>query len=531
VTPRGWFALESPPEEEGEMISNQPIRAAQYLRMSTDLQEYSTANQAAAIRQYADNHGFVIVRKYEDAGRSGVVLRNRAGLKSLLSDVVNSQSDYEAILVYDVSRWGRFQDCDEAAHYEFLCRHAGIPVHYCAEPFANDGTMPNSVVKALKRAMAAEYSRELGVKCFAGQKRLAEMGFRVGGEAGYGFRRMMVSADSRRQRKLEAGQYKSLTTDRVTLVPGPPKEVNVIRQIFRMALRMRFADVVRELNSRGLPNPNGKPWTNSHVYDILKNPKYAGCSAWARTTAKLRGRVRELNHDAWVLCPGAFKPIISQHLFDAVHAAHVKRNTKMSDKQLLDKLKRLLAKKGKLTEDMMRRSNGVPSLSTYVRRFGSVWRAYQLVGYRPSRRATLTSQSFGRLKRRQDALVSMIAESFLGQAQRCVLHGGRPAIRLDTGATVSVLVCKHYKIATERAVRWELRPVRAERGLVTLVALLDGDNCGFHGYCIMQGMDKTAEYQIKGESDPWLRSGVRLRGLGQLYRVVTEMMAEAVQAS
>jgi hypothetical protein len=32
------------------------------------------------------------------------------------------------------SRWGRFQDADESAHYEFLCKSAGIPVHYCAEP-------------------------------------------------------------------------------------------------------------------------------------------------------------------------------------------------------------------------------------------------------------------------------------------------------------------------------------------------------------------------------------------------------------
>jgi hypothetical protein len=301
--------------------------------------------------------------------------------------------------------------------------------------------------------------------------------------------------------------------------------------MFKMALRNRFADVVRELNSRGIPNPNGKPWTNSHVYDILKNPKYAGCNAWARTTAKLRGRVRELNRDAWVLCPGAFKPIISQELFDRVQAAHAKRNTKMSEKQLLDRLRRLLAKKGKLTEGMMRRSNGVPSLSTYVRRFGSVYRAYQLVGYRPSPRATLSFESFGRLKRRQDALVRTIAEAFPGKAQRCVLHGGRPAIRLDTGATVAVVVCRHYLTAVERRVRWELRPVRAERGLVTLLALFDGDNHKFRSFHVLPGMNKTAAYQVKGESDPWLRSGERLLGLHEFYRVSTQMMDEAVQAS
>jgi hypothetical protein len=72
--------------------------------------------------------------------------------------VVDGNGDCKAILVYDVSRWDRFQDVDEAAYYEFLCKRAGIKVHYYAEPFCNDDTMPSMVMKALKRVMASEYS-------------------------------------------------------------------------------------------------------------------------------------------------------------------------------------------------------------------------------------------------------------------------------------------------------------------------------------------------------------------------------------
>jgi DNA invertase Pin-like site-specific DNA recombinase len=92
--------------------------------------------------------------------------------------------EFKTVLVYDVSRWGRFQDTDEAAHYEFLCEQAGVPIRYCAEPFANDGTMSSALLKALKRTMAAEFSRELGEKVYVGQKRLAQLGFRMGGYAG-----------------------------------------------------------------------------------------------------------------------------------------------------------------------------------------------------------------------------------------------------------------------------------------------------------------------------------------------------------
>lgn len=100
--------------------------------------------------------------------------------------MVSGTAAFKAILVYDVSRWGRFQNPDEAAHYEFLCARSEMPLHYCAEQFSNDGTASSAIVKALKRSMAAEFSRELGKKVLLGKTRLARMGFWMGGPPGYG---------------------------------------------------------------------------------------------------------------------------------------------------------------------------------------------------------------------------------------------------------------------------------------------------------------------------------------------------------
>ena len=115
--------------------SEDPVRAAQYVRMSTEHQQYSTENQEDAIRRYAEARGFKIVRTYADEGKSGLRIEGREELQRLLADVKGGKADFSVILVYDVSRWGRFQDADEAAHNEFVCRHVGIDVHYCAEPF------------------------------------------------------------------------------------------------------------------------------------------------------------------------------------------------------------------------------------------------------------------------------------------------------------------------------------------------------------------------------------------------------------
>ena len=144
-------------------------RAAQYVRMSTDMQQHSIENQKETIVAYAACRGLTIVRSYEDAGKSGLRFEGRAALKSLIDDVKSGRADFSIVLVYDVSRWGRFQDSDESAYYEFICREAGVAVEYCAEQFVNDGSLITTVIKNIKRAMAGEYSRELSVKVFAGQ--------------------------------------------------------------------------------------------------------------------------------------------------------------------------------------------------------------------------------------------------------------------------------------------------------------------------------------------------------------------------
>ena len=102
-------------------------------------------------------------------GKSGLRIDGRDGLKRLIHDVENGQADFSAILVYHVSRWGRFQDRSESASLEYICRRANIEVHYCAEQFENDGSPISTIVKGVKRAMAGEYSRELSAKVFVGR--------------------------------------------------------------------------------------------------------------------------------------------------------------------------------------------------------------------------------------------------------------------------------------------------------------------------------------------------------------------------
>ena len=117
------------------------IQAAEYVRMSTD----------AAIQRFADAHGITIVRFFVDAGISGVGIQGRDALQDLLRIVESKQVDFSTILVYDVSRWGRFQEPDEGAYYEFRCIRANITVQYCAEQFPTDNAPMGAVMKSSTR--------------------------------------------------------------------------------------------------------------------------------------------------------------------------------------------------------------------------------------------------------------------------------------------------------------------------------------------------------------------------------------------
>jgi DNA invertase Pin-like site-specific DNA recombinase len=302
--------------------SRKTHRAAQYVRMSTDYQRYSIENQAAVIAAYAQAHDLSIVRTYRDEGQSGLKLKNRPGLIQLLDDVRSDHGDFDHILVYDVSRWGRFQDVDESAHHEFICKQAGIKVAYCAEQFDNDGSMVSNIVKNIKRVMAAEYSRELSAKVHAGACRFASLGFQLGGPVAYALQRVLVDEKLQPKSFLKKGDRKYLQTDHVRLQPGVANEVAVVKWIFHRFLDVRSEKAIaRELNRHGIPARTGGRWTGPLISRILKNENYVGNLVYNRRSRKLRGNyvnnppsVWWPDWDAWLkhhssgICPAPTQP-------------------------------------------------------------------------------------------------------------------------------------------------------------------------------------------------------------------------------
>ncbi|WP_437225967.1 recombinase family protein [Planctomicrobium sp. SH661] len=363
-----------------------PIRAAQYVRMSTEHQQYSTANQEDAIREYADRRGYEIVRTYADAGKSGLNVAGREQLKQLFDDVQSGQADFQAILVYDISRWGRFQDADESAYYEYLCKRAGIEVHYCAEQFENDGGPTSTIIKSVKRAMAGEYSRELSSKVFQGQCRLIELGYRQGGMAGFGLRRMLIGQTGDQKGVLAIGEHKSLQTDRVVLVPGPEDEVRIVQWIYNEFISgKRESEIAAMLNAQGVRTDLGRTWNRGTVHQVLTNEKYIGNNVYNRTSFKLKKKHVNNTPEMWVRSNEAFPPVVSPEVFYTARGIIQERSRRLSDEEMLARLKSLIQRHAQLSSHLIDAADDAPSSAAYRFRFGSLLKAYRLAGYEPER--------------------------------------------------------------------------------------------------------------------------------------------------
>ena len=464
------------------------IRAAQYVRMSTEHQQYSTANQEDAIHEYATRRGYEIVRTYTDAGKSGLKLEGREQLRKLIDDVQSGSADFQAILVYDISRWGRFQDADESAYYEYLCKRAGIEVHYCAEQFENDGGPTSTIIKSVKRAMAGEYSRELSSKVFQGQCRLIELGYRQGGMAGFGLRRMLINQSGDQKGILAIGEHKSLQTDRVVLVPGPDDEVRVVQWIYDEFVHgKRESDIAAELNSQGIQTDLGRAWSRGTVHQILTNEKYIGNNVYNRTSFKLKKKHVKNTPDMWVRSNEAFPSVVSSEVFFTARGIIQERARRLTDEEMLARLKQLIQRHCQLSSHLIDSSDDAPSSAAYRSRFGSLLQAYRLAGYEPERDFRYVEIN-RELRSMYPQLVTDVMHR-LDAVGAKVTHDASSDLLLINGEYSASMVLSRCRETRAGSLRWLIQINHRLAPDITILVRMDAANAQPADYYLLPIMD------------------------------------------
>jgi DNA invertase Pin-like site-specific DNA recombinase len=461
-----------------------------------------------------------IVRSYADEGKSGVTLDGRAGLVSLLSAVQGGSADFKAILVYDISRWGRFQDADEGAYWEFVCKRAGVMIHYCAEQFTNDGSLPSHILKSLKRTMAAEYSRELSAKVFAGQCRLINLGYRQGGPAGYGWRRLLLDHENRPKGILTKGQMKCLQSDRVILIPGPEEEQTIVREIFHAFVnegktQTRIAD---DLNVRGIASGLKRPWTCDSVHEILANPKYIGANVYNRSSFKLNRRRVSNPEPLWIRREGAFTPIVSPELFRKAAQILESVGRKATDDRMLDDLRSLLKRTGRLSAHLIDNAEGLHSSRSYSVRFGGLRGAYKRLGYIP-----MYDTSFRDVVEAIDAQRAQCLEQISSHLKEngadVELDDVSGTMRINEYFTLRLIVVRCVR-HQGRPPRWRVRQNSTFECDLTIVARMDEENSQILDYYLFPARDRLRKGLLLAKDNSIVLDVYRSKNLDQVYRIL-----------
>lgn len=451
-------------------------RAAAYVRMSREHQQYSVTNQLKAIGEYAELHDIEIVKIYEDSARSGLSLRGREALGRLLQDIQSHSAEYVDLLIYDVSRWGRFQDTDEGGHYEFLCRKHGVNVVYCAEDFENDGSVASVIVKTYKRAYAADFSRQLSVKVFTTQCLLASRGYSPGSTCPYGLKRVAFDLNGRRRKTLKRGHLKDVDSDHIVLAPGAPDEVRVVQKIFDLFVRRRRSvrGIARYLNSKLIDSPSGKKWKAPTIHHILRCEKYIGTQFYNRTSAKLQKPRTQNPIELWIQKENAFSSIIAADMFEQAQELLLPPYKKRSDQELLAGLRRHLEIHGTISGVGARAQNGLANLGTYRARFGSLRKACELAGF--TRLANFQSYDEG-LRKRSVRLALLDRLSRTLEAKGATLTFTTTAHRFDLGGQLTgYFDLKRCAGDSYVAPYWRLRfPKRDVIDLYVFGRLIGGD--------------------------------------------------------
>ncbi len=483
-----------------ETERNEVIRAAQYVRMSTEHQQYSTQNQREKILEYAAQHNIEIVRTYADDGKSGLSIGGRPGLRTMIADIEKGDVDFSLILIYDVSRWGRFQDADESAYWEYRIKQTGIRIRYTAEQFDNDGSPVSTIVKGVKRAMAGEYSRELSAKTFIGLCNIVRRGFCAGGPPGLGYRRQLIDIDGNPKGLLETGERKCIQTDRVVMVPGPSHEIELIRLMFHWYVEdeCSYEKIADRFNQHPLAQQHQLRMHPRTVPELLFNERYIGTLVYNKTSEKLKGRQVNNPRSQWVITEHAFEGIVPEDLFRRAQERRGKRLCRLTSTQLLDRLREAAKEQGPEIHDWSVLGETFPRRETVLKRLGGVNAIYISLGISLGR---VTPQGVRQLKltRSFATLIKEISAHFSGEnlevdvdeKRRLFLIGGKTRVK------VHILFQQEIELALNHGYKGHFPYSQIASDLILWV-VIDAENLAVKHYYVIptlaMGLNDTRVY-------------------------------------
>jgi hypothetical protein len=218
----------------------------------------------------------------------------------------------------------------------------------------------------------------------------------------------------------------------------------------------------------------------------------------------------------WIRADGAFPGIVDRQLFDAAQTIILARTNRMSDQAMLDGLARLREATGFLSELTIDEAEGIPCGRTYRSRFGSLTRAYQLVGYAPPRDLSYVEINRG-LRTLHAHVLAAILDGFRGAGSHIDTEPENPIISVNGEITISIVIVRCLQIRSG-SYRWRLCLDAKERPDVTIAVRMDATNQAPLDYYLLPRIDiETAKIIQLAEANGLGLDGYRFDTLEDFY--------------
>ncbi|MBI3787751.1 MAG: recombinase family protein [Ignavibacteriales bacterium] len=309
--------------------------AVGYVRCSTDMQEESIEQQRKSIEAWAQANHYKVINWYADEGKSGTSFNRRPAFMQM-SKKVEGGANFEYILVYDESRWGRAGNPRENTYWKFHFERYGVKVRVINSQSKNENDIGSYVVEVVESAEASEYSKKLSRSTLRGCIDNANKGFSNGGTPPYGYKRIAVhKVTGERVRELLQGEHRRESEEKVVWGLGDEHETTIVKRIFELKVQgYGYRHIAETLNEEGIPCPQRGRWKNKNqkwssvtIQTIIINPAYCGDRIYNRhPLSKKRigeenilGKTKERwfgNEEEWITVKDAHPAIISRELFD-----------------------------------------------------------------------------------------------------------------------------------------------------------------------------------------------------------------------
>jgi hypothetical protein len=213
-------------------------------------------------------------------------------------------------------------------------------------------------------------------------------------------------------------------------------------------------EIVTILNQRGIKTDLGRDWTRWAVHQILTNPKYQGANVYNRVSFKLKQKRVRNPPSIWIRRENAFTPLVDPETFARAQAIIQERHRKITDDEMLDRLKSLLRERGTLSSIIIDETAGIPSTSTYRSRFGSLARAYTLIGYEPERDLAYIEINRTLRDRHRDVVSQVVSQ--IGETGAAVDEQPSGTLLINHEFSVGIIISR-CRMTQAGSFRWIIR--------------------------------------------------------------------------